>query len=110
MMELLVTEVVKRFYSFVWPMIRISAFFLIAPFFSLQVVTVQIRVFIGGSSYLDDLSIFRIPVIDPSSVTGLVQVFNQVLVGAIMGLILQVVTAALVVGANYLNVYGSGDG
>ena len=103
MMELLVTEVVERFYSFVWPMLRISAFFLVAPFFSLQVVTVRIRVLLAALLSWMIYPFVEIPAIDPSTVTGLVEVFNQVLVGAIMGLILQVVTAALVVGGQTIS-------
>ena len=103
MMELLVTEVVERFYTFVWPMLRISAFFLIAPFFSLQVVTVRIRVLLAVLLTWMIYPFVEVPVIDPSSVNGLVEVFNQVLVGAIMGLILQVVTAALVVGGQTIS-------
>ena len=37
-MEILVAEVVDLFYSLIWPMIRISAFLLTAPFFSIRAV------------------------------------------------------------------------
>jgi len=37
------------------------------------------------------------PVIDPTSAQGLIEVFNQIMIGATMGLILQVVVAAVVV-------------
>ena len=46
-MELLVAEVVQLFYTLLWPMIRISAFLLTAPFFSIQAVTVRIRVLLA---------------------------------------------------------------
>ena len=46
-MELLVAEVVKLFYTLLWPMIRISAFLLTSPFFSIQAVTVRIRVLLA---------------------------------------------------------------
>jgi len=32
-MDLLVNEIVERFYTLLWPMIRVSAFLLAAPFF-----------------------------------------------------------------------------
>ena len=46
-MELLVAEVVELFYKLLWPMIRISAFLLTAPFFSIRAVTVRIRVLLA---------------------------------------------------------------
>jgi flagellar biosynthetic protein FliR len=33
-MDLLVAEIIQRFYVLLWPMTRISAFLLAAPFFS----------------------------------------------------------------------------
>jgi flagellar biosynthetic protein FliR len=37
-------------------------------------------------------------VLDPSTAPGLLEVFNQIMIGSVMGLILQVVVAAMVVG------------
>ena len=71
-MELLITEVVERFYSFVWPMLRISAFFLVAHFFPSSGHSSN-KGFTRGSAFLDDLSICKILAIDPSTVTGLVK-------------------------------------
>jgi len=102
-MDLLFTEVVERFYNFLWPMIRISAFLIAAPFFSLQVVSVRIRVLLGLLLTWMIYPLIDIPTIDPSSMVGLMEVFNQALVGFIMGLILQVVTAALVVGGQTIS-------
>jgi flagellar biosynthetic protein FliR len=38
------------------------------------------------------------PVLDPSTAPGLLEVFNQIMIGSVMGLILQVVVGAIVVG------------
>ena len=38
------------------------------------------------------------PIIDPYSAAGLREIFNQVLIGTVMGMLLQIVNAALVVG------------
>jgi flagellar biosynthetic protein FliR len=35
-MNLLASEIIEHFYMFMWPMIRISAFLLAAPFFFYQ--------------------------------------------------------------------------
>ena len=103
LMDLLFSEVVERFYNFLWPMIRISAFLIAAPFFSLQVVSVRIRILLALLLTWMIYPLIDIPVIDPSSMIGLMEVFNQALVGFIMGLILQVVTAALVVGGQTIS-------
>ena len=46
-MELLVADIVQRFYMLLWPMIRISAFLLSSPFFSIRAVSVRIRVLLA---------------------------------------------------------------
>ena len=97
-MDLLLNEVVERFYSFIWPMVRISAFLLAAPFFSLQVVSVRIRILLAVLLTWMIYPLLKIPLIDPASLVGVMEIFNQAMVGFIMGIILQVVNAALVVG------------
>ena len=46
-MDLLIADIVERFYMLLWPMIRISAFLLSAPFFSIRAVSVRIRVLLA---------------------------------------------------------------
>ena len=97
-MDLLVSEVVERFYVLLWPMIRVSAFLLAAPFFSLRFVTVRIRVLLAALLTLMIYPLVDWPIIDPYSAAGLREIFNQVLIGTVMGMLLQIVNAALVVG------------
>jgi flagellar biosynthetic protein FliR len=97
-MDILVSEVVQRFYTLLWPMIRVSAFLLASPFFSLRAVTVRIRVLLAALLTLMVYPLVDWPIIDPYSAAGLREVFNQVLIGAVMGMILQIVNGALVVG------------
>lgn len=97
-MDLLVSEVVQRFYTLLWPMIRISAFLLAAPFFSLRAVSVRIRVLLAVLLTLMVYPLVEWPLIDPYSAAGLREIFNQVLIGTVMGMLLQIVNAALVVG------------
>ena len=97
-MDLLVSEVVERFYVLLWPMIRVSAFLLAAPFFSLRSVTVRIRVLLAALLTLMIYPLVDWPIIDPYSAAGLREIFNQVLIGTVMGMLLQIVNAALVVG------------
>jgi len=43
-MTLLAAEIVERFYMFLWPMLRISALLVTAPLFSLDALTLPIRI------------------------------------------------------------------
>jgi flagellar biosynthetic protein FliR len=102
-MDLLVAEVVERFYMLLWPMIRISAFLLAAPFFSIRSVTVRIRVLLALLLAWMIYPLTSWPALDPFSAIGLKEIFNQVFIGVLMGLILQVVNAALVVGGQAIS-------
>jgi flagellar biosynthetic protein FliR len=102
-MDLLISEVVDRFYMLMWPMIRISAFLLAAPFFSLRAVSVRIRVLLAILLTWMIYPLSDWPSIDPLSAIGLREVFLQVFIGVLMGLLLQVVNAALVVGGQAIS-------
>ena len=97
-MEFLVTEVVERFYAFMAPMIRISAFLLAAPFFSIRAVSVRIRVLLAFVLTWMIYPLTDWPVLDPTSAEGLKAIFAQVFIGVLMGLLLQIVNAALIIG------------
>ena len=97
-MEFLVTEVVERFYAFMAPMIRISAFLLAAPFFSIRAVSVRIRVLLAFVLTWMIYPLAEWPVLDPTSAEGLKAIFTQVFIGVLMGLLLQIVNAALIIG------------
>ena len=97
-MNLLASEIIEHFYMFMWPMIRISAFLLAAPFFSIRAVSVRIRILLA---FLLTWMVYPLtdwPLIDPTSAEGLKAVFYQVFVGVLMGILLQIVNAALIIG------------
>tara|TARA_B100000767_G_C19750195_1_gene530439 strand:+ start:1078 stop:1848 length:771 start_codon:yes stop_codon:yes gene_type:complete len=96
-MDLLVAEIVDFFYTFLWPMIRISAFLLSAPFFSIRAVTVRIRVLLAATLTLMIYPLHDWPLLDPTSVVGLQEIFSQAFIGILMGLLLQIINGALVV-------------
>mgnify|MGYP006088510143 FL=1 len=102
-MDLLVADIVQRFYMLLWPMIRISAFLLSSPFFSLRAVSVRIRVLLAAVLTWMIYPLTDWPALDPISALGLREVFAQVFIGVLMGLILQVVNAALVVGGQAIS-------
>ena len=96
-MNVAAVDIVERFYAFLWPMLRISALLLAAPVFSLQAVTVRIRVLLALALSVMVYPLFDWPVIDPLSAPGLLEIFNQLSIGVFMGLMLQIVTASVVV-------------
>lgn len=97
-MNFLAADIVERFYTFLWPMLRISALMITAPIFSLNAFNLRLRILIALVMAWLVYPLHRWPVLDPSTAPGLVEVFNQIMIGSVMGLILQVVIAAMVVG------------
>ncbi|MEY2618842.1 MAG: Flagellar biosynthetic protein FliR [Pseudomonadota bacterium] len=97
-MELLAADVVARFYTFLWPMLRISALMVTAPVFALRAFNLRLRVLLAIVLAWLVYPMHTWPVIDPVSAAGLKEIINQLAIGAIAGLILQMVVAAMVVG------------
>ena len=96
-MNFLAADVIERFYTFMWPMLRISALMITAPIFSLSAFNTRMRILVALVLAWLVYPLYTWPVIDPTSAQGLVEVFNQIMIGATMGLILQIVVAAVVV-------------
>ena len=97
MLNLLAADIIERFYAFMWPMLRISALMLTAPILSQNAINTRLRILIALVLTWLIYPLHRWPQLDPSSAEGLLQVFNQVAIGATMGLTLQIVVAAVVV-------------
>ena len=96
-MNLLVADIVERFYAFLWPMLRISALLMTAPLFSQNAVSVRLRVLLAVALTWLIYPLHDWPLIDPVSAPGLLEILNQIFIGATMGLLLQVVVAAITV-------------
>ena len=94
-MDILANDIVQRFYTFLWPMLRISALLMSAPIFSLRALNVRMRILLAVAVTWMVYPVFTWPVIDPVSPAGIVEVFNQLSIGLIMGLTLQIITAAI---------------
>ena len=101
-MQLLAPEIVERFYTFLWPMLRISALMIAAPIFSLPAFSLRLRVLTAMVLAWLVYPLHTWPVIDPTSAQGLVEVLNQLAIGLMAGLILQIVVATLVVAGQAL--------
>ncbi len=96
-MTLLAADIVERFYTFLWPMLRISALLLSAPLFSLDALTLRIRTMLALVLTFFIYPLIEWPVIDPISAGGLLEIVNQIFIGTMMGLMLQVAVGAIVV-------------
>lgn len=97
-MELFVADLIERFYTALWPFLRIGAMLLAVPVLSIDAVSVRIRVLLTLALTLMIYPMVDWPTIDPVSAAGLSEIVNQILIGVLMGVFLQVVTAAVVVG------------
>ncbi len=95
-MELFVADLIERFYTALWPFLRIGAMLVAVPILSIDAVTVRIRVFLTLLLTILVYPLVNWPVIDPVSAVGLSEIFNQILIGLVMGFFLQIVTAAVV--------------
>ena len=95
-MTLLAADIVERFYTFLWPMLRISAMLLTAPIFSLDALTLPIRIMLAVVLTFFIYPMVDWPVLDPVSAIGFFQIVNQIFIGAMMGLMLQVAIGAIV--------------
>ena len=96
-MDVAAVELLDRFYSLLWPMLRISALLIAAPIFSLRAVNLRIRIVLAMSITWLVYPLHTWPTIDPLSAAGLLEIANQLMIGLLMGLMLQVVTSAIVV-------------
>ena len=97
MLNVLAADIIERFYAFMWPMLRISALMLTAPIFTQNAFNLRLRILMALVLTWLIYPLHRWPLIDPVSAQGLLQVFNQIAIGALMGLVLQIVVAAVVV-------------
>lgn len=98
MFTLLAADIADRFMVLLWPMIRISALLMVAPVLSLDAITIRIRIVFAFALTWLIYPLMDWPQLDPTTAQGLVEVFNQAAIGLLMGLMLQIVLAAVVVG------------
>ena len=89
-------EIVAWVNLVIWPMIRISAMFTIAPLFGSRTIPMRLRV---GAAVVISVSLAPLllqgPAPDPLSGTGLARVASELILGLSMGFILQLSFASL---------------
>ena len=96
-MNIELATLMDHFYKLMWPMLRISALLMTAPIFSLNALNVRIRILFGLALTVMVYPLYDWPTIAPLSGVGLLEMANQITLGVLMGLTLQVVVAAVVV-------------
>ncbi len=98
MFNLLAADIMERLYAFLWPMLRISALMATAPLFSMGSYNLQLRILTAMVLTWLVYPLHKWPLLDPASANGLLEIFNQLAIGAMMGLVLQIAVSAIVVG------------
>jgi flagellar biosynthetic protein FliR len=95
-MNMLLPEIVNLLQTFMWPFVRVSVVLLAAPLFGMEAVNVRVRIAIGFVLTWMIFPLIEVPEIDPLSIFAIQFMLNEIIVGAMMGLTLQVVTAAII--------------
>ena len=88
-------DVLALFYTFLWPMTRISACLIATPILSSMSVNTRLRVSLAMVLTILIYPLHDWPIVDVLSGAGLVLFLEQVVIGVMMGLILQIVFAAV---------------
>ena len=103
MLNLLAADVIERFYAFMWPMLRISALMLTAPILSQNAINTRMRILLALVLTWLVYPLHQWPRLAPVSAQGLLQIFNQIGIRALMCLVRQMVVAAVVVGGQSIS-------
>jgi flagellar biosynthetic protein FliR len=96
-MTLFVAEIVEMLQTFMWPFVRVSAVMITAPIFSQRALNLRVRIVTGFVLTWMIYPFIDIPHVDPFTVGAIYGLFNEVTVGALMGVTLQIVSAAIIV-------------
>lgn len=96
-MELNLDEMMGWVGDFFWPFLRISALFLASPIFGARTVPVRVRIILAVAiTLLIQPSLPFLAAIEPLSPEGLLIIFQQLAIGLVMGMVLQIMFATLV--------------
>lgn len=99
MMEISTAEITGILGLYMWPFIRIAAMVMVAPIFSSNFLSTRTRIIIALA--ISIILVPNIPVnmpsVEPLSVEGLLIIAQQILIGACMGFMLQLLFNAFIV-------------
>ena len=89
--------------SLLWPLFRVGALILSAPVFGARMVPTRVR---AGLSVLITLAMMPMlptpPAVDVFSANAILIIFQQILIGVMMGFILQIVMSAVITGGQLI--------
>jgi len=95
-MNLILDDLVQILITGLIPFLRISALLLAAPLVSLRVVTVRIRIALAIVLTAFIFPMLDLPVIDATSADGIRLIVQELFIGILFAIVLQVVNAAMV--------------
>lgn len=96
-MELSSLEITQWISSFMWPFVRFGAMFMVAPFFGARNIPVRIRVILALTlALLVQPKLAAVPVAEFLGPGWVLLMVQQVLIGTMLGVILQVAFSAVV--------------
>jgi flagellar biosynthetic protein FliR len=103
-MELSTAEITGLIGSYMWPFFRITAMLMAAPIFSSNFVNVRSRLMLAVAISLVIIPAIPNlpPAVDPLSADGLLIVMHQILIGVCMGLMLQLLFNAFIIGGQII--------
>jgi flagellar biosynthetic protein FliR len=93
----LTADIVEKFYTFLWPLTRISAALMTAPLFASEAGNARLRIMLALTLSFMVYPLLEWPRLIPLSPDGLLTLLDQIATGIVMGLSLQIVVAALVI-------------
>lgn len=103
MFTLASTEIMSWVGAFIWPLIRVSAMIGAAPIFGALTIPVRVKLVLSVVITLIILPLLPpLPQVDPLSGTAFLITLNQILIGAAMGLAMQLFFAIFVVGGQII--------
>jgi len=103
MMTLSSSEIMSWVGTFMWPLFRIAALVSAAPVFGARTIPVSVKLIFAVVFTMVIAPVSPpVPVIDPLSGEAVLIVMNQILIGAAMGLALQLVFAMFIVGGQII--------
>jgi len=99
-MELSTAEITGILGGYMWPFIRIAAMVMTAPIFSSKFINVRSRLLLTiavSMVIIPAIPTAHFPAVEPLSGTGLLIVAHQILIGACMGFMLQLLFNAFII-------------
>ncbi|MEQ8408525.1 MAG: flagellar biosynthetic protein FliR [Gammaproteobacteria bacterium] len=96
-MEFSLDSIVALTGDFFWPFLRIGALFMAAPVFGARTVPVRVRILLAVlMTFLLQPSLPFVDTMEPFSPQGILTIMQQIGIGVVMGLILQIIFGALI--------------